>query len=468
MSGGFEVEHMRSVERHTRLSGLRLVFGSALLCLAGCSHFDRGAASDRSAAGQPAELREEVSTGPRSLVYAVRAALADSPDIGIVDAQLDDARAAIDVAAAERGPFVDLTATTGPESVYNETFTSVGENRTEISLSLERTLYDFGAIEEGIAQRRSLASAAELVRLDTMEDVALETIFAYLDYLQNTELTVAAVRNTRNHQRIADLVAQNEQGGNATLADVNRALSRLEAARSSQLEAENAREDAIISFRRLTGLSPAEVQVPLILAPPSQSHAETAFGSAIVSNPELQSIRREIDAFQRLLARQRAGMLPRIFVRVQGNVREDVGGPTGLARDASALVGFNTRLYSAGARQAQMEQTRAQIRELEETYRATLRDLEEEAEQIDQSQASASENSVFVNERFVTARDGLALFQEQFEAGERTAFELLDAQRDFFLAETERIDNRFERASNVYRELRLRGMLVATVLASGP
>ncbi|MEM9710555.1 MAG: TolC family protein [Pseudomonadota bacterium] len=445
---------------------LRLLASCSLLALAACTSADQtapgggGALSSLEAPGQAVQ-------GDLTLAGAVRRAIFESPEIGIADAQLDNARAAIDLARSERGPTVDLVGTTGVENTYSETQTSTGLNRSEVSLGIESTLFDFGATQSGVAQRQSLASSAEFVRLDTMETVALETVSAYLDYLQSVEFAAAAASNTRNHQRIADLVAENERGGNATLADVNRAATRLEAAKSSELDAENAREDAIVEFRRLTGLSPAQVRIPARLAPPPRRSNTAQRRAAIVQSPELKAIAEERDALERRLDQQEAGRKPRVFVRGQGNWRNDVGGETGSAGDVSALLGFNIRLYSAGARRAEEAQTRARIRELDETYRLVFRDLEQEAEEVDQTLATASENAAFVQERFVTARDGLSLFQEQFEAGQRTAFELLDAQRDFFQAETERINNRFERAANVYRELRLRGVLVSTLLGKG-
>ncbi|MEM9263620.1 MAG: TolC family protein, partial [Pseudomonadota bacterium] len=266
-----------------------------------------------------------------TLRSAVRAALADSPEIGISDAQLDDARAAIDVAASERGPFVDLTASTGGENTYSEIGDTRGLNRSEINLSVERTVYDFGAIDQGIARRESLATAAEKTRLDKMETVALDTVFAYLDFLRNSQLAAVAVQNTQNHQRIFNLVEQNEAGGNATLADVNRAATRLEAAKSTQLDAQNAREDAIVVFRRLTNLSPAQVQVPPQLAPPERRLTAASRRAAILSNPELLALTNEREALERQLDQQLASRKPRFFVRGQGNLRDDVGGATGRA-----------------------------------------------------------------------------------------------------------------------------------------
>lgn len=411
--------------------------------------------------------RPNIAAGQRiSLSDAVSLALVDSPDTGVARAQIYDAAAAVDAAEAVKSPVVDLSASTGLENTYAPTGNTIGAERTEATLSVEQTVYDFGAADEGIARREALLGAAQSRRLDVMEDVALETTLAYLDYLRQTELRRAAARNVADHERIAGIVRRNAEGGNATQADVNRANTRVEAAKSQQLETQNAIDDAIAEFRRLVGVKPDRITPPAQLAPNLGSLPRSALAERLEENPELVALTFETSALERQRLQQEAEIEPRVFVRGEVGYRDNVGGNTGSNGNINMTVGMTYRLFDGGAREARLRQTDARIFELRETYRGAKRDLEQDAEEVTQTLETNSENAAFANERFVTARDGLQLFQQQFDAGERTAFELLDAQRDFLQAETDLIENRYQAAASVYQSLRLRGELVSALVPS--
>ena len=398
------------------------------------------------------------------LVEVVRRTLAENPEIGIAAAQVDDAQIAVDIERTDKLPVVDLSATAGLENTYTENSSTIGADRAELNLSVEQVIYNFGATDSAIARRVALVESAALRERDAAEAIALELVRSYLNYVRNAELASAAGRNVATFRRIADLVALNEEAGNATEADVNRALTNLESARSDRVNAENARDDAAAAFRRLAKLPPEKVSAPGLFRPEPSPRRLDDLRAAVKANPELQSLLADRASLVKQLRQQQAALKPEIFLRGEANYSNNVGGFTGRSADLKGLVGLRTRLYDGGRRKAQQEQIRARIREVEARYQRLYEELLQQAEQNAQSLDSTAEKAGFVRDRLAAARRSLALAQEQFEAGERTAFELLDAQRDLYLAEQEQINTRIDAALDAYENLRVNGTLVAALL----
>ncbi len=397
-----------------------------------------------------------------SLSALLAKVLSDNPEIGIAEAQLADAEAAVEVERLGRKSTVDLTMSTGLENTYSPTSSKEGIHRNELALSVERVIYDFGASNSAVDRRIELAQSAELRRLTAVDEITFSVVSSYLEYLRATRLVAAGARNVASHKRIADLVTLNEAGGNANKADVSRAQTRLEQARANRLSAQNSREDAIAAFKRLTDFHPGMVVrsgVPMRIDP------NAALPEAILAaNPSLQSARADIESVQRQLDEQRAALKPEFFLRGEANMKDNVGGAEGTSSDVKGLLGFRTRLYDGGVRRSQMKQMRARLREAEARYERRYQELLQQYDQNAQSISTDSEQTRFINQRVATARNAFFLFQDQFEAGERTAFELLDAQRDLFQSETEQINNAIDSQLTLYQNLQLRGQLAQSIL----
>jgi adhesin transport system outer membrane protein len=407
------------------------------------------------AASDPAQI---------SLPALLAKVLSDNPEIGIAEAQLADAEAGVEIERLGQKSTVNLTMSTGLENTYSASATHEGTFRNEVALSLDRVLYDFGTSKSAIKRRIELAQSAELRRLTAVDEITLSVVSAYLEYLRSTRLVSAGARNVASHKRIADLVALNEAGGNANKADVSRAQTRLEQARANKLSAENNREDAITAFKRLTDFHPSAVvraELPLRITP-NAAPAE----AVLVANPSLQAANADIEAIERQIDEQRASIKPEVFFRGEANLKDNVGGPNGTSSDLKGLVGFRARLYDGGVRRSQVKQLRARLREAEARYDRRYQELLQLYDQNAQLISTGGEQTRFINQRVATARNAFFLFQDQFEAGERTAFELLDAQRDLFQSETDQINTAIDSQLTLYQNLQLRGQLAQSLLST--
>ena len=399
-----------------------------------------------------------------SLSEIVQQTLSTNPDIRIADAQLDDARAAVEIERSATRPEVDLIVQTGVENVYSESSANEAGHRSEMNVAVNHVLFDFGSRDRAIDRRNILVESAKLRKQDKNQEISLKVVEAYLDYRRSVDLLAAAGKNVSEHERIVRLVQLNEEGGNASVADVKRAETRLEAAKSERISLSNAQEDAVAAFRRLTGVSPEDVAAPKELAPEGKVRELKDLETLIRSNPQLRSVLADRRSLEEQWMQQHKTARPEIYLRGEANYKNNAGGDTGLTSDVKGMIGFRVKLFDGGRRDSTLEQIDARIRETDARHEKLYRELLQQMEQNNQALATSTEKQAFLDDQVDAAERAMALYREQFEAGERTPFELLDAQRDVYRARSELINHRYDAAASIYRNLRLNGSLTTQMM----
>ncbi|MFK7901886.1 MAG: TolC family protein, partial [Nitratireductor sp.] len=413
--------------------------------------------ADIDPAPKKVEVPENTNTELASLIEAT---IESNPEIAIARAQEDDAEIAIGIANANYHPQIDLTLTRGRENTYSKTTTQLNVDRREANIILNQTLIDFGGRKNSVARRDALYESAKLRRKDVTEKVALEITEAYMGFLKQVSLTNIAKKNVKSHKEMAKLVKLSEQGGNATIADVKRVETRLDSANSAKLNSEDALKDTITAFKRLTGISPYNVKKPKKIVPKVRKSIKEQWRNVASKNPKLLSLEADRLSLEKQLKQQKAKLLPEIYGTVEANYKDNVGGETGVARDVRGMLGVRVRLYDGGARLGAAQQIEARILEADARHLKLHRELTENLENNNQELQSSKKKSSFLGSSFKAAKKVMALYKQQFKAGTRTPFELLDAQRDLFKAEQDVINHRYDTALANYRDLRLRGKLV--------
>lgn len=416
-----------------------------------------------SIAGSSDEPLSKDSKGRTTLANVVGSTLETNPDILIVGAQEKDAKIAIQIEKTALLPEVDLLVQSGKENSYTQAGGNEDVHRSEMNISVEHVLYDFGARKNAIGRREILLDSAKLRRLDKNEEISLQVIEAYLEYRRNSELLDAAANNLQAHDKIVRLVKLNESGGNATVADVKRAETRFESAKTDQLSLASKRKDAVAAFRRLTGADPESVKSPLELAPKGKTRELKDIERLIASNPLLRSMNADKQSLESQWQQQQSTLRPEIFVRGEANYKLNVAGDTGLGSDFKGMLGLRLKLFDGGRRYRMLDQIDTRIEEADARKSKLYRELLQQMEQNNQALATGAEKEGLLQEQLSASKGAMELYQEQFKAGERTPFEVLDAQRDAYKAQGELINHRYDSAAAVYRNLRLNGGLSAAL-----
>ncbi|MFN0265355.1 TolC family protein [Tepidamorphus sp. 3E244] len=411
-------------------------------------------------------------TGYISLGEAVGLAVERNPEIGYQDAKAYDAYYGIRVAQSRRKPQVDGSIGVGYR--VDGTWSNSGldlykdggaqtRGALDASLQLKQLLYDFGSTRSDIDRARFVYVMERFKREAKIEDVVFETISAYLTLLEQQALLKAARDNVKAHDDFEQLVRLNEANGNGTKADVNRVVARKVDAQTLLTDLQASSEDAADRFRRLTQVDPGN-----LAAPPSVDHAvpprlENALAMLPDQNPLLLSIRANTAASEMELASHRAAGLPTINLEVDGTSNNYIDRPGVSELEMKGMVVMRQRLLDGGRRRSEGEQIRSRVSQHQYRYQHEMEDLEADLRQyyraIDSSRAKARD----LKKGLDSSRKVRELYTEQFRAGQRTVFELLDSQSSLFSDESDLINNRYDAVRSQFRILRAIGMLSQSV-----
>ena len=435
-------------------------------CPSGIDESDPSAETTGSIPEQDGELaQEEVAPeGAITLADAVRRTIARSPDVGIADAQTKQSLHAVDMARAAMRPTVDVSGAIGVEGVMNDTDTVPIVNRKEAALSVKYTLFDAGASRREMTRQHRLYESAVFRMSDAVAKTVLQVVEAYLSIFEIDEYIVAAEQNVRAHEQIMALIKANEAEGNGTVADVQRVSSRLDKARTGLIDLKSNREDAVEAFRRLTKISPDN-----LVRPKDRERTELTdeeIDIVIDSSPVIRSYLADLASLDEMADAIRAGRKPKVTFEVNGNLRNDVGGQTGNTHDLRSMINLRHTLYDGGYSSASLDQVFERYRETEFRLRKAREEMREEMRNNYRTAETGQSKKDSLDNRLASSRKVLELYMDQFRGGERTIFELLDAQQDVFAAESDAISSRWETQRNEYRNLALAGPITRIVTGS--
>ena len=126
-------------------------------------------------------------------------------------------------------------------------------HRYQESVILNQMLWDGLGTSNEVDRRKSISDSSAHRLYSTSEEIALQTIEAYLDVLKNTEFVRYAKENLAAHQKTFDQVKLRSDRGVGRRADLEQIDARLALASANLASAESTLRDA-----EMFGLKPCE------------------------------------------------------------------------------------------------------------------------------------------------------------------------------------------------------------------
>ena len=349
------------------------------------------------------------------------------------------------------------------------TFGSVdipGSSRSDAGFTLRQLVFDFGAAKADIARSRSVVDAERLRLADQAEDIALRTINAYFNLLEQEQLIEQITKVVADDNNFSHLVQQNERQGNGTAADVNRIRSKVIEVEALRTDIQTAYRTAQDEFSRLTKLDSSRVRSASSVPAQVPPTFEAAYQGAQQSNPSLLALKATGVSFDHQLASQKAQQLPRVDVQGDGIVKHYVGGANGSPGvvDSRLMLMVSYKLLDGGTQSAQADRIREDrtandFRTLDERE-----SIELNLKRLYQALSANRIKETAAIEGMATAKKANSLYLEQFKAGKRTVFEVLDSRMVVFTMQKNSIGAHFEQLRAAYGILRNMGRLVETAI----
>jgi outer membrane protein len=305
-------------------------------------------------------------TQAQSISEALVLAYGHSPDIQ--SALLEAKIAAENIAMAQSAQRPTIGASLG--GAYNWSLVNdslVDSTALTTGLSYNHTVFDSGRTEAQVEAARAGAEAAEHQIRNTVQNVFLAVVDAYMAVLRDTQLADLRRDDLQFYRAQLESVQSRIELGEATQVELAQARARLAQGEAAYTAAAGTLEISRASFARQVGRAPRALSPQHGFAPLLPPNLETAVAIAEAEHPGLRVTGAAIRAAQANVDAAQAAFGPR--AGITGSLGTRYTGPGGAPTDGiSGSIGFQVTvpLYSGGAtgagvRQANLQQIQSEV-----------------------------------------------------------------------------------------------------------
>lgn len=410
------------------------------------------------------------------LIEAYEKALSYDSEIASARATVDAQRAVIDVRRSGLLPAINLTGsashTDTDRPTSEDSYKTVGYG-VELTQPLFRAdvWFDFEA-----SQFDSKAAFAEynLAQQQLMLDVATE-YFAVLrarDTLTTARATELAI------ERQYEQTQERYDVGLIAITEVLEARASFDDSTSDRIAAENDLEVARERLARLTGeftedLNNLRQDFPL--AQPQPGSPDAWEQTAINQNWQIQSSIFQLTASKLILKSAKADHYPTVDLSAS-YTRTDVSNlnargvsinqtGNGITTDGVIRLSVNVPLYAGGGIQAGVRQQRSLVDVAEESLNTVRRDVRVNTRSLFRTVSTNIESASALEQTIVSRRSALDATRAGYDVGTRNIVEVLDAERNYYIALRDFANARYDYVVNTLNLKQAAGTLSPQDLA---
>ncbi len=322
-------------------------------------------------------------------------------------------------------------------------------------IKLRQNLFTgFATMNESERQQARVLSQAYTVRA-AAENMALEAARVYINVLKSQVLRELASENLQIHERIADQVKLRSESGVGRKADSDQIQSRLQLARSNVVVAEQNLLDAESNYQRIVGHLPEGLVRPETSVEFMPQTLDEAIHIAVTSHPTLQSAYADIVAREEQRDAAGSPFYPIIDVELDKVwEREMTNSSREFDRweDLRFLVRLRYNLFEGFKDDARKKETVELLKEAREIRNHTYRQVVESISLSWRFYEAALRRLGFLEERVAFAASTSEMYTKQWNIGERSLLDVLDAEAERINAQKDLIT---EELSGLFSEYRI-------------
>ncbi len=382
-----------------------------------------------------------------SINEALRQAVQTNPGVGEASANRRATESELRQTQSTLLPQVRIEARYGPEKFDQRAAVNIGtalpvpvagsgpwRNGSQQSVVVRQVLFDgFASIHDIWRQSARVNAAAFRVRERT-ELIALDAAEAYVDVVRYLRLIGLGEQNVANHEKIFSNVNSRFSGGRAGEGDLEQARERVESARAALAEFRKSLDEARAKYRKVVGLEPFNLRFPGALGGMPGSRDE-ALAVAVRFNPTILAAGADRDAAKHAFRVTDGALVPTFSLEGRASHSDNTYPYLGTTfEDYSGRVVMSWDIFRGGQdvwRRSEMAE-----RHTEATMRHAR--LQRDAlESIDKAWAARTITATRVaalTRQLAANRKTIAAFDKEYELGQRSLIDLLNAQNQYFNA----------------------------------
>lgn len=335
--------------------------------------------------------------------------------------------------------------------------------RMEASLRLSQLLYDGKETSSRVGIEEAKLSSAGLRTFDNAEAIALDAIIAHMEVYRQRELVGLAERNIRDHQEILDMLEERQEGGAGSIADVDQTQARLSRAWASLAETQAGLQTAEANYQRFVGKLAGDVEfynTPKDMIPQT---LEEAVAQVHANNPKVMALGANVVEANQRVELSRSSFLPKVHAEVSTSYEDQVESLETYEHNNQAMLRMRWNLFNGGSDIADRKAATARKMQAA-SQRDDQRDIVIEETQITWADLqSARKQVVSFGDSVNFNQKTLDSYLKQFNVGQRTLLDVLDARNELFQSSGLLVTARVNEVVAVGRLLALAGKLTESL-----
>jgi len=418
---------------------------------------------------------------PFSINDALKQAAQTNPGVGEASANRRATESELRQTQSTLLPQVRVEARYGPEkfdqsrSVISGTALPVPvigsgdwRNGTQASVVVRQILFDgFASIHDIWRQSARVNAAAFRVRERT-ELIALDAAEAYVDVVRYLRLVGLAEQNVANHEKIFSNVNSRFSGGRAGEGDLEQARERVENARATLAEFRKSLDDARAKYRKVVGIEPFNLRFPGPLGG-MPSTKDEALAVAVRFNPTIQAAQADADAAKHAFRVTDGAFVPNISLEGRATHNDNTYPYLGVNHDNySGKVVMSWDIFRGGQDVWRRSEMAERYTETTMRHARLQRDALESIDKAWAARTITATRVAALIRQLEADRKTIAAFNKEYELGQRSLIDLLNAQNQFFNASVSLTSSRGVIVFADYQLLAAMGSLMEYLKAPPP
>ena len=407
-----------------------------------------------------------VVAGATTLYQSVEQALNTNPQLKA----LADNRQALqyDLEQSRGGylPNVDLSLGYGSEQYSDDVTRRAGADpsdsdwisRGDATLRLTQQVYDGGETGSQVSIRKALLDSGNYQLQATAQTISLDAVTAHLNVFWQRELVALAEKNLKIHRDMYQSIAEREQAGAGSIADVTQVQARLARAESTLYLSQAELSQANANYTRVIGTPPGELAYAGGPETLPQTLEEALQGTE-QGNPELLALGGKIVEADSRLSLARSKYKPKIDLELNSGYNDGVEGNPSWRKSNTAMLVLHWNLFSGGQDKAGTNAALSRKYQSRSIRAAKLAELKEATSTVWENYLALQRQKAAFRDAVDYSRKTFDAYLIQFSVSKRSLLDVLIVQNDYFQSAVQLFTVNKNETIAAYRILALGGEL---------
>jgi adhesin transport system outer membrane protein len=377
------------------------------------------------------------SAQPLALADLIETGMQNHPNLKAGLAAQRAAQRSLEAAEWQRYPTPSLSIE-GVKASGNDT--SYQADDTVTTLRLSQPLYTGGALTAQIDRAKAQLRIAQANVLEARQQVSLQVIQSYADWLAAELKTQAWRRSLVLHEKLLQTAKNRINQGVSSASDLSLVQGRLDATASEVFSASLQAELALNRLREQLDMPLPADQLSLQAAAPftGELHLDSLLQDAETQSPALRKIHAQAGVQRAGTQEREAALLPDIALRVERQIGHFSINNT--SPENRVFLSVSTKLGAGLSSMSAIASAKALEDSAEMETLSQRRALREKIVNAYQLHKSFPERRRLLSSALASSQLALESFERQFAAGRKSWLDLITAARDVAMHEAQIAD----------------------------